>query len=50
MIMDGNKRWSMLNNVSLKEGYVRGLYKIKEDCKTNLIKKRLFLLVQILKQ
>ena len=33
MIMDGNKRWSMLNNVSLKEGYVRGLYKIKEIVK-----------------
>ena len=33
MIMDGNKRWSKLNNVSLKEGYLKGLYKIKEIAK-----------------
>ena len=30
MIMDGNKRWAKINNVSLKDGYLRGLQKIKE--------------------
>ena len=33
MIMDGNKRWSNLNNVSLKEGYLKGFHKIKEIVK-----------------
>ena len=27
--MDGNKRWSKKNNVSLREGYLKGLKKIK---------------------
>ena len=31
--MDGNKRWSKLNNVSLKKGYLKGLYKIKDIAK-----------------
>ena len=30
MIMDGNKRWSKINNVSLKEGYLKGFYNIKK--------------------
>ena len=33
MIMDGNKRWSKLNNVGLKDGYLKGLYKIKDIVK-----------------
>ena len=33
MIMDGNKRWSKFNNVSLKEGYLKGLYNIKNIIK-----------------
>ena len=30
MIMDGNKRWSDINKVTLKKGYQKGLGKIKE--------------------
>ena len=30
MIMDGNKRWANINEVSLKEGYQKGLNKLKE--------------------
>ena len=30
MIMDGNKRWADLQGVSLKEGYQKGLSKLKE--------------------
>ena len=30
MIMDGNKRWSDINKVTLKKGYQKGLDKIKE--------------------
>jgi len=30
MIMDGNKRWADLNGVSAKEGYQKGLNKLKE--------------------
>ena len=30
MIMDGNKRWADLHGVSLKEGYQKGLNKLKE--------------------
>ena len=30
MIMDGNKRWAKINEVSLKEGYQKGLDKLKE--------------------
>jgi len=33
MIMDGNKRWSKLNNVDVKDGYLKGLYKIKDIVK-----------------
>ncbi len=41
IIMDGNKRWSENNNVSLKEGYIKGFYKIEEVveiCLNNNIK------------
>ena len=30
MIMDGNKRWSNVHGVSLKEGYQKGLNKLKD--------------------
>ena len=30
MIMDGNKRWADLHGVSLKEGYQKGLNKLRE--------------------
>ena len=30
MIMDGNKRWADLHGASLKEGYQKGLNKLKE--------------------
>lgn len=39
--MDGNKRWSEKNNVSLKKGYIKGFYKIEEVidiCLSNKIK------------
>ena len=30
MIMDGNKRWADLHGASLKEGYQKGLNKLRE--------------------
>ena len=33
MIMDGNQRWSKLNNMSLKEGYSKGFHNIKKIVK-----------------
>ncbi len=30
MIMDGNKRWADLHRASLKEGYQKGLNKLRE--------------------
>ena len=30
MIMDGNKRWADLKGISLKEGYQKGLNKLRE--------------------
>lgn len=30
--MDGNQRWSKINNYSLKKGYIKGLEKISEVC------------------
>jgi len=43
MIMDGNQRWAKKNNKSLKEGYVNGLYHIKEIVKICIEKKIKFL-------
>ena len=33
MIMDGNQRWSKLNNMNLKEGYSKGFHNIKNIVK-----------------
>ena len=33
MIMDGNQRWSKLNNMNLKEGYSKGFHNIKKIVK-----------------
>ena len=32
IIMDGNQRWSKINNYSLQKGYIKGLEKISEVC------------------
>ena len=39
MIMDGNKRWSDSNGVSLKNGYIQGFNKIEEIIKICITKK-----------
>ena len=39
IILDGNKRWATQNNVSIFEGYKKGLDKIKIITKLNLEKK-----------
>ena len=39
IILDGNKRWASKNNLSIIEGYKKGLEKIKIITKTNLEKK-----------
>ena len=39
IILDGNKRWATQNNVSISEGYKKGLEKIKIITKLNLEKK-----------
>ena len=39
IILDGNKRWASKNNLSILEGYKKGLEKIKIITQLNLEKK-----------
>ncbi|SVD14931.1 uncharacterized protein METZ01_LOCUS367785, partial [marine metagenome] len=39
IILDGNKRWASKNNLSILEGYKKGLEKIKIITQSNLEKK-----------
>ena len=48
IILDGNKRWASKNNISILEGYKKGLEKIKIITQSNLEKKIPYLTLFVL--